>query len=254
MANKEFDVEKLSRLIGINGFDIEYSPIIDSTSSAARRHVLAGGKTPRVFIASEQLEGRGRMGRSFYSPANTGVYFSILFADKGERDTVLMTTAAAVAIRRAILNGTGVSTEIKWVNDLYYQNKKVCGILAESVFFCDVRYIILGIGINLCTEEFPEDLAHKAGSLGVESDLSEVLISECIKQLGIMWQDLDGGGFMDEYRENSMVLGKNVIYTVNGIEREGIAKGIDERGRLAVKHEDGSINVLSSGEISLRLN
>jgi BirA family biotin operon repressor/biotin-[acetyl-CoA-carboxylase] ligase len=262
MANKEFDVEKINRLIGINGLDIEYSPIIDSTSSAARRHVLAGGKTPRVFIASEQIEGRGRLGRSFYSPADTGVYFSILFADNGERDTVLMTTAAAVAIRRAILNVTGVSTEIKWVNDLYYQSKKVCGILTEGAIdpaTGQLQYAVVGIGVNVTPPDggFPDEIRHIAGAILPAADDAEAMrdmLAEKIVCGMMMLLDADPASVHEKYRSRLVLRDRAVtVHAADGSSsRPATALDIDEDYRLIVRYADGTFDHLDSGEVSVR--
>ena len=102
MNNKALDVEKIRAHITADCPEIKLFDVIDSTNTEARRHLLCGGVTPCIFIAGKQTEGRGRLGRSFYSPADTGAYFSLLLADGGERDTVLITSAAAVAVKRAI--------------------------------------------------------------------------------------------------------------------------------------------------------
>ena len=111
---------------------------IDSTNSEAKRYALGGGDAPMAFVADEQSDGRGRMGRGFYSPAGTGIYLSLLLPWQGESsEAVCLTCAAAVAVHRAILTVTGIETGIKWVNDLYVGDRKVCGILAEALYASD---------------------------------------------------------------------------------------------------------------------
>lgn len=227
---------------------------IDSTNTEARRYALSGGKTPCAFLAETQTAGRGRVGRSFYSPKDTGIYLSLLLESPKELfDTVMLTTASAVAIRRAILSVTGIATGIKWVNDLYYKGKKISGILAESLTVGDRRYVIIGVGINLNTESFPEELRDKAGSLGAVG-VRNALAAECIKRLFQVASDPMNEEIIKEYREGSVVLGEAVVYTENGVSRSGVASHIDDRGRLLVIHPDGSEKLLSSGEISLRVN
>ena len=226
---------------------------IDSTNSEAKRHAMRGGASPALFLAEEQTAGRGRMGRSFFSPKSTGIYLSILFpTDDALSDPVTATTASAVAARRAILQITGLELGIKWVNDLYLKGKKVCGILAESFFVGQERFLIVGVGVNLSTTEFPEELLGKAGSLfSEETNLRDTLAVELAKQLlSLLCNPRD---FMDEYRAASIVLGKEITYLQNQMDYCGVAESIDDLGRLTVRHKDGTSALLASGEISLRI-
>lgn len=229
---------------------------IDSTNSEAKRYALGGGEAPMAFIADEQSGGRGRMGRTFYSPANTGIYLSLLLPwQRDWNDAVRLTSAAAVAVHRAILGVTGISTRIKWVNDLYVKDRKVCGILAES--FCNgaERYVVIGVGVNLYTEEFPEELKQTAGSLHPEDPhLRNRLSAAIVAQLCDMVEDPSPEGWLETYRERSICLGRSIIYTENGIAHSAFAEEIDDSGRLWVRCEDGSRVCLSSGEISLRVH
>ena len=125
--------------------------ITDSTNTRAKEYINSGDEPiPALFIADGQTDGRGRMGRSFYSPEQTGLYATLLFkAPKSEDRLLSLTSLAAVAAAEAIDELLGVSVEIKWVNDLYKNGRKVAGILAESFERYSQRYIALGIGINL---------------------------------------------------------------------------------------------------------
>lgn len=235
------------------GLSVFVFPEIDSTNDEAKRYVLRGGKAPAVFLAETQHAGRGRMGRSFYSPAYTGIYLSLLICPK-ESDAVRITTAASVAVHRAVRSVTGISTRIKWVNDLYVEQKKVCGILAESFVADADRYVIVGVGINLETEDFPKELRGTAGSLHPDAkNLRNALAARVIREMYELFDGLATENFMDEYRAHSMVLGQAVTYTQNGVTRSGVAEAIDEMGRLQIALEDGTVALLSSGEISLRL-
>ena len=225
---------------------------IDSTSSEARRYAADGGAAPALFIADGQTAGRGRTGKSFYSPKSQGLYATLLLSSKAE-SAVYMTTAAAVAVRRAVLRVTGIPTDIKWVNDLYLRGKKAAGILCESAFFGGKGYVMIGFGINLSTEEFPADLTHTATSLGLCADLRDALAAACTEELLRVWQSGLTAELLEEYRHCSAVLGRPIIYSRNGISREGTATDIDNEGRLLVKRADGSEELLSSGEITVRL-
>ena len=255
-AYEALDRETILLDLGREELFLVVEDTVDSTSDAAKRHILSGGRTPAVFLAERQTAGRGRMGRSFYSPAETGLYLSLAVPAKGElADAVFLTTAAAVATLTAIQRVTGIETRIKWVNDLYYADKKVCGILAESFLLGDARFLILGVGINLTTEQFPEELRDRAGSLlssahGVRNRLAAAVIEELMT---VMAGEFDRAELMATYRAHSMVLGREITYTENGVTYAGVAREIDEFGHLVIEKADGEIAILASGEITLRL-
>lgn len=140
--------------------------VTDSTNDRARAFVKDNACDRMVFVANEQTKGRGRLGRSFYSPADTGIYMTYVFrADTICRDTLRVTAAAGVAVAKALDCGA----KIKWVNNLYLNDKKICGILTETVTANGI-YVLVGIGINLTTVGFPEDIREKAGCVGAEFD------------------------------------------------------------------------------------
>lgn len=227
---------------------------VDSTNTEARRRLLDGEPMPQAILAEEQTAGRGRMGRSFYSPDGTGIYLTLCFSVR-ENDPLFLTTAAAVAVHRAIRNVTGIALAIKWVNDLYHRGRKVSGILAESLTIGDGRYVILGVGVNLYTTEFPEELRDVAGGLSnAATGLRNRLAKALLRELSLLMGEIDSEEYMKLYREYSMVLGERVVYIENGKAYEGVVTSIDERGRLTVKQTDGREKILASGEITLRLN
>lgn len=250
-----YDRTKIERILGDFPLSLSLFPVIDSTNSEAKRYASRGEPTPALFLAEEQSAGRGRMGRSFFSPKETGIYLSLLLKiDASISDPITATTAAAVAVRQAILDVTGISTGIKWVNDLYFGEKKICGILAESFFLGDDRYLVVGVGVNLSTTDFPEELTGIAGALFSEpTDLRDTLAAEIALRLYRSLTQGDTANILVDYRAHSIVLGQRITYTQNGILREGIAEKINEYGHLLVRHNDGTETLLSSGEISLRL-
>lgn len=228
----------------------------DSTNDRARIYALSGGAAPAVFIADAQTAGRGRMGRSFYSPADTGIYLSLLLKAPDDPSlTLRMTSAAAVAAHDAILEVLGIDTGIKWVNDLYLNGRKISGILAESFFVDTCRYIIIGIGINLSTADFPDELRRIAGALtgGVTDETKHTLTEAVAAHLYREMNDLGDPSIMERYRKCSAVLGKSVRFIENGESFEGVAESVDDMGALSVRLSDGSLYRLASGEISLRL-
>ncbi len=227
---------------------------IDSTNLEARR-LAKIGTDECVIIANSQSAGRGRLGRQFYSPKDSGIYMSFLIKNNfKDYQTVLITTAASVAVCRAIERALNVYPRIKWVNDLYLNNKKVCGILTEAVNDFktgNIEYIIVGIGINCNEIDFPDDIADIAGSIGNNIDRNR-LIAEVIKELDGLYAMISDKGFIKEYKDKSLVIGKEIKISGNTNETAK-AIDIDDFGGLVVMTEGGEVKTLSSGEISIRL-
>ena len=225
----------------------------DSTNLRAKEFVLSGGALPCLFVANSQTMGRGRMGKSFYSPKDSGLYMTLALPfDYIDCDKVSVTSLSAVAVALAIKEVCGIDTGIKWVNDLYIGNKKVCGILTELI--CEPQSnkplsIIIGIGINLSTKVFPSEIENIATSLFVSVDLKERLCEKITENI----LNIKDNAFMKEYKRLSIVLGKEICYTVNGVDYQGVAVDINDKGHLEVLSDDGIKRTLSSGEISLKL-
>lgn len=225
----------------------------DSTNLRAKEKILSGATLPCLFVANSQTMGRGRQGKSFYSPKDTGLYMSLAIPyDYIDCDSVNITSLSAVAVALAIKEVCAINTGIKWVNDLYIDGKKVCGILTELV--CDPLdnkplAIIIGVGINLSTKDFPSDLENSATSLFVNTDIKEKLYKKITDNI----LNIKDNSFMDEYRRLSIVLGKEICYTVNGVDFNGVAIDVNDKGHLEVLNSDGTRQILSSGEISLKL-
>lgn len=217
---------------------------LDSTSAECRRR-HAAGQTRCLVLAGTQTAGRGRGGKKFYSPAGAGLYMSLLFPAAGSEG---LTPYAAVCAAEAVEKLSGLRCGIKWVNDLFFGDKKVCGILAERLGKC----VVFGIGINLASAAVPEELRDIMGCLGLEaseaSRLREALAAEIANGL-LAWPPADAG-YMEEYRRRSVVLGRRVRFRKNGAETDGIAVEIGDDGALAVDTLTERV-VLRSGEISL---
>ena len=227
---------------------------IDSTNQEAKRMAADGFTGSALIAADRQTAGRGRMGRSFYSPAQTGAYFSVLYTPAAPLfDAVRITSAAAVATMRAIRALTGKQTLIKWVNDLYLDGKKVCGILAEAVSVGGGSQVILGIGVNLCTAEFPKELASIAGGLGAFDVSPSDLIARIYCELEGYLNDPNDLSWLGDYRTYSMVIGKEITWIEGGEPCAGHALAIDSDGALLVRRNDGTQHRLHTGEISVRL-
>lgn len=254
-VNDQLNTDTLRRALGEVGraFSLHVFSELDSTNSEAKRLAVAQGAVPALIVAEGQTAGRGRMGRSFYSPADTGVYFSILFEAGGAMEHALsITSAASVAVMRAIRRLCRKQCAIKWVNDLYLDGKKVCGILTEAISGTEgAPKIVVGIGINLCTGEFPPDLQSKAGSLG-ERELSRAaLIAAVVQELLPYLNDPTDDSWLSDYRAHSCVIGRPITWVRAEQAFSGVATGIDGRGGLEVELPDGSSDCLRTGEISV---
>lgn len=229
--------------------------VIDSTNAEAKRILLSNETSPTLVVAEQQTAGRGRMGRSFYSPMQTGAYFSVAYVTDGTPESVVtLTGAVAVAVMRAIRRLTGIQTKIKWVNDLYLDDKKVCGILAESIFgaFSDgLQRVVIGIGINLHTCDFPDELKGKAGALGAPTLTRAALIAAVWQELLPMLNAPEDRSWLADYRSYSYVLGKKIGWVEKGERHVGFADAIDADGALIVHDEKGNATRLFTGEISL---
>ena len=232
---------------------IIYYPSIDSTNTQAKRLINEGNNDMLLVVADEQTNGRGRQGKSFYSPALTGIYMSFVFHPMADLvSTVSSTTAAAVAVCKAIESLTDKRPEIKWVNDVYLNGKKICGILTEAVSDFEtqtVSSIIIGIGMNIKTIDFPPDVEN-ASCLGANIKRAD-MIAEITKELYKITSN-DYNDFIDYYRSHSMILGKKIQFIKNGVVTEATAIEIDNTGGLKVQLENSEIKTLRSGEISVR--
>ncbi len=232
----------------LSGVKVSVFDTIDSTNSEAKRSSVP---FPHLICADSQSAGRGRLGRSFYSPEKTGLYMSLAFEPRAHMaDAVTVTAAAAVAVCAAIDRLCGTDCKIKWVNDVYLSGKKVCGILTEATTKGDKTVIIVGIGINCTTEAFPEDIRDRAGSIGCLD--REALAAAVVNKLIYYCNNLEKRDWLPEYRRRSLVLGEKINYTESGITKEATAVDIDENGGLVVK-ENGVIKTLSTGEITVRI-
>ncbi len=246
-----FNIDEYLNTYGVKTF---YFDCIDSTSTKARELIGDNPKEKLLVVCNEQTSGRGRNGKSFFSPQGN-IYMSVvLHPDCAFNDAVSVTTAAAVAVNRAVERVTGIKTQIKWVNDLYYCNKKVCGILCEAVGKNGfVSSVIIGVGINLVSQVFPDELKSIAGDLGSDASLRDALIAAVADELFALPFGRLSDELLAEYTQKSIVIGKTIEYTENGKKNTATAVGIDSAGGLIVVNSDESRKVLSSGEITVRL-
>ena len=236
-----------------------------STNDLAKIYANHNSTTPAIFISEEQTAGRGRLGRTFVSPSKTGLYISLcLFPTIALEDLSLITCATAVACIETLEQLTGKSLNIKWVNDLFYQDKKVGGILTEVISDFEsqqVQSLIVGMGINLIDspQSFPEELHSIVGSIfsskeeyNDSSFNRNHFIAQFLEKWTFYYQNLSKREFISTYKEHSNVIGKFVNVFEGSQTYSAYAKDIDENGHLVVEKEDNSLYTLSYGEVSIR--
>lgn len=212
-------------------------------------------------VAGEQTAGRGRMGRTFFSPGNTGIYMSLLLKPSFKAENAVhITTAAAVSVCRA-LEKVGVDNPcIKWVNDIFVNGKKVCGILTEAGFSNNGEipdYAVLGVGINVYEPQngFPQDIEDIAGSLFPEekTNLRNKIVAYFLESFFEFYGNLLDLPHSEEYASRNFVVGKDVTVVTADGNTSAKVLGVTRDCGLQVQFSDGTEKVLTSGEISVRL-
>lgn len=242
---------------------IEYIPNVTSTNDIIMEYGKQGIEEFTTVVADSQSSGRGRKGRIFYSPDNAGTYFSILLRPNiNFSESLYITTAAAAAVTEAMKQLYNMDTEIKWVNDVYYNGRKMCGILTEAHIDMEsgtVDYAALGIGINVFEPEnsYHKDIKNIAGAAFCRSMFDNKIRCEITaKVIDIFYEyykNLSDITFLNTYKSRSFLTGKNVTIEKNGIVQKAFVKGIDDKCRLSVMLENGIEENLNSGEVNLSL-
>lgn len=241
---------------------LEYHSRIDSTNTRAAQLAALGAPQGTVVLADFQTAGKGRLGRSFYSPAASGIYLSLLLRPCCHASELMhLTCAVAVAMCDALEEATGCRPGIKWTNDLVMGMKKVGGILTELSICADgtVETAVVGIGINCCQGEtdFPEDIRSIATSLsahtGKKVDRSAVAAA-MIRHLHHMSEGLlsQKAAVMDRYQRDCITIGQQVSVLRGEEIFHGKAVGLDRDGGLLLQLPDGQTCCVSSGEVSIR--
>ena len=256
------------------GYDFFEYDEIDSTNLEAKRLVAKkSSATKQVFLAKRQTAGRGRLGRSFFSPEETGLYLSLLLQiDEKLLDTDLITPAAGVAVCRTIdffydEKGKKANPQIKWVNDIYLNKKKVCGILTEGILNPKegkISQVIIGIGVNLFEPKtgFPPEIENIAGFVFNKDffknpeEAKYQFVEKLLENLEITLEKSQEKITMEEYKKRSLVIGKTVTVISGQKTYPALVKDVTEKGHLIVEYEEnGQIQQteLLSGEVSLRV-
>ena len=232
--------------------DLHEYESLDSTNRLLLDMARDGAPCGTAVRARTQTGGRGRLGRSFSSPAG-GIYVSILVPLDG-CDGMKITAMAGVAVRRTILTVCGRNCGIKWVNDIIYEGKKVCGILAQA---CGDKAVV-GIGINYRTDisAFSGDVREIACSLyspDEEAPSEDVFVRTLLENVLALCSGQEDENWLEEYKSSSTILGNKVLILQAGsVTGEGTATEIDGECRLHVVDENGNETVLSTGEVTIR--
>lgn len=241
---------------------VYYQESTSSTNDLGRKHAADHPNQPALFISNEQTAGRGRRGRAFYSSLSQGLYFSLVMAPpKGVNNDLVasMTIASASAYAETLSSYLSDDVMIKWVNDLFYQGKKVVGILTEATFDMEsqtISHLVLGVGSNLAGDFSKENAENQsvAGTLfGPQLPRTfntNDLITNFVIKFKSYYDDLSSLAFLDYYR--SHLLGKNqwVNYTENHENYRGKILGVTDLGHLSIETPEGKVRTLVSGEVS----
>lgn len=235
---------------------------ISSTNTYAKQLAKKGEGEATVVISKTQTDGKGQFGRSFYSPENNGIYMSVILRPNISLvDCQFITIAAAVAVCEAVKKLTENTAQIKWVNDIYLNSKKICGILTETVVDTASKkpeFVILGIGLNLTRpqSDFPDEIKNIAGVLFEKDDnIDKRKIAKTIlDNFFHFYKSLENKLFLQKYRELSLLTNKRVSFVYGGNQLSGIALGIDDNANLLVELENGKKLHLTSGKASVKID
>ncbi len=236
--------------------------IIDSTNEEAKRQAGENASEGLFVVADKQESGKGRRGRSWESPAGENIYMSVLLRPSfGPEQASMVTLVAALSVAKAIRKVTGLPAMIKWPNDIVIDGKKAVGILTELSLKKEggIESLVCGIGINVNQRAFPEELSKTATSLFLETGDVVDRNALILRVMEIFWEDYrlfaggqDLSGIMEEYQSLLVNRDRQVRVLDPKGEYTGIAKGINNKGELLVAKEDGSVEAVYAGEVSVR--
>ncbi len=241
----------------LNENNLHLLSTVDSTNQYCKKLIASCPCHELLVVADTQTQGKGRMGRSFFSPVGTGIYMSLILNRKRfSLPTEFLTIAAGTAVCRVLRNYCNIDASIKWVNDIFANNRKVCGILAESVSLPETNlpeHIVVGIGINISTPNaaFPEEIQDVAGSVFPTDITRNEIIGRIANEFRSIYTKESTRVLIEEYKSYSLVLGKEISLTQNGKACIGIATDINDNGNLVVRLNNNETITLHSGEVSL---
>ena len=269
-TNKGYSLAKSADILSENGIlqnlrpDTKISRVlcfdeIDSTNNYAKKLAMSGSPHGTLIAANHQTSGRGRHGHTFESPAGTGLYMSLILRPRIEAERFQMITVAdAVAVCLAaeeLCPDFRGRLGIKWVNDIFLRGRKITGILTEAVSSFEsgeIESVVTGIGINITTHEFSEDVSRTAGAMfeGEEPTFSrDELCARVADHIMDFAENLDAPEIIAAYRERSILTGQDITYMKNDEQCSGHVEGIDDTGGLVILNEAGKLETLRSGEV-----
>ena len=243
------------------GTRLEYFDETDSTNIRARKLAEEGAPHGTLVVADRQTAGKGRRGRSWVSPAGTGIWMSmVLRPSMAPMSASMLTLIAGLAVVKGVKESTGLEAMIKWPNDAVLNGKKICGILTEMSTEVEcIRYVIPGIGINVNIDDFPEEIRDKATSLKLEagrnikrSPVIAAVADSFEYYYDIFMKTSNMSGLKDDYNKALVNKDREVLVLDPRGQYKGRALGIDDEGSLLVRQEDGNVSAVISGEVSVR--
>ncbi len=247
-------IEQALADIGNPPIKVVFYDTTDSTNTRAKEYARQRAERENViFVANHQTAGRGRLGRSFISNEDAGIYLSILtYPDEQGADATAVTARAAVALARAIDSLAGTKTQIKWVNDIFLGGKKLAGILTEAEMLENgkIGYLVVGMGINVYKTAISDEISDIATS--IESETSTQIDRSNLTAEIIRQYFRDDEDYLDEYRSRSLVIGKAVTVIKPTEQYEATVLGINDDFSLQIQR-DGKEERLFTGEISIRI-
>ena len=242
--------------------DLKFFTVVDSTNTVIKSLADEGAQEGTCVVALSQTKGQGRSGRSFFSPEGGNLYMSLLLRPKNDDITSKITIAAAVSVSEVLDGVFDIHTGIKWVNDIIYDDRKVCGIVATA---CNVghadMYVILGIGINIYAHDVPDDILSVYGSIiNKPCDLSEDdqrsfvkdLAGKIINRFSKYYEEPDSHALIKGYRKRSCVIGRQVLYLSGNNTETATVIGIDDDGGI-ILDMNGTVRTYRDGEIRIKI-
>lgn len=246
---------------GMESLRLDVRESVSSTNTVLKELAEKGAQEGLVVFTESQDQGKGRLGRSFHSPKGTGLYMSVLLRpDCQAEESLAITTAAAVAVAGAVSQVTGVQAQIKWVNDVYLYDKKICGILTEAALDFEsgrLNYAVLGIGVNIQEppEGFPPELKEVAGAIfqgEAPAEARSRLAAEILTRFFGFYREFPRRTYMDEYRRRSLLTGLQITFQRGQESWEGRVLGVDDEAHLMVRLSDnGEVKTFSAGEVTV---
>lgn len=225
--------------------------VVASTMIKGREMLHAGMARPFAVVANQQTAGYGKFGRQFFSPRGSGVYMTFVFNVPTDGfDAGLLTTGVAATIARVIFEVTGIQVAMKWVNDLYYHDRKIAGILAEGILTAgQLTQVSIGVGLNILSTVVPPELRDKIGALDVDVDKNR-LVRQIFTALQADFVGYQQGQHLAYYQAHAYLTGRHVSVQIGTTVLQGQVVGIGQQGELLLMDDAGGSHALLSGDVT----